>query len=629
MPAPTSMSSPRFGLRWRITLPFILLALGLSLGMVYLLGLTVNQEQQSRYLRQLTDSGQQAADAVVRLESDLLAVERLIANTEGMLSGVQQADSEALRAGTLPLVVNAGVDLVSILDAQGTSLLSVRRAPGGSAGEYSTLRGEGFYTSWPFVQRLLAGSSEPAIGDKQTGVHAVRIGEADVPVFFVGGPLRDAGGVLYGAVLVGHYLTNVVPELAAQAGASVSVYDQFDGRLLATSLEPDDPAAMTVPAETIEHAMAPRASGDPIRSLPVSGTEYTEVLTAFVARQGTEPLGVLGVSLPQVALAGQTSDDVLRVIGFSVAALILVVVTGLFISNSITRPIIAIADASAQVALGNLETRVAHQGSDELAVLARTFNQMIDDLQQRTLMDARSGPPVTLAPGQPEATPVAPPPPAAPTLAQPVGRSRGSVLALELRGFDEDEEAPEVLVRGLQECLAMVSAAVARHSGTLVRAGSTTMMALFGVPPAAAPPAVSALQATHTAMDILEGLQALNEARLDLGLGPLQAFVSVTTGDLVQGNLGAQGQSYTALLGDARSTAEGMLAIAREAGPASVLIGEETYRNLGPAQRQFIFGRFGRAQLRGVGREVGVHEVKDRVTRLVGPSAPDAWPPQG
>ena len=619
MPGSSSTPTPRLGLRWKITLPFILLALVLSLGMVYLLGLTVNQEQQARYLRQLTDGGQQAADAVVRVEGELLAVERLIANTEGVVDGVQRADSEALRAGILPLVVNAGADVVSILDAQGTSLLSIRRSPGASAGEYGTLRGEAFYTAWPFVQRLLTGSVDPAIGDKQTGVHALRIGESDALVFFVGGPVRDSDGTIYGAVLVGRYLASLMPVIAAQAGASVSIYDQFDGRLLASSLEPDDPAAMTVPPESIERAMAPRESGDPIRSLPVSGTEYTEVLTAFVARQGTEPLGVLGVALPLVALAGGTSDDVLRVIGFGVVALVLVVGTGLLISNSITRPIIAIADASAQVALGNLDTRVVHQGTDELGVLARTFNQMVDDLRQRTMTDARIPSPAT------ETTRSSAP--TGPTLAaatQAIGRSRGSVLAIELRGLDEGGEDAEVLVRGLQECLAMISTLVTQHSGVLARAGSTTMLAQFGVPPVPLPPAVSALQATHTALDIQDGLQAVNEARLERGLGPVQVYQAVATGDVVLGGLGAAGQAYPALMGEAPSAAEGMLAIAREAGPSTVLIGEETHRTLGSAQRQFVFGRFGRAQVRGLGREIGIHEVKDRLARLAEPPAPEA-----
>jgi class 3 adenylate cyclase len=63
-----------------------------------------------------------------------------------------------------------------------------------------------------------------------------------------------------------------------------------------------------------------------------------------------------------------------------------------------------------------------------------------------------------------------------------------------------------------------------------------------------------------------------------------------------------------------------MLAVAREAGPAAVLISEETYRSLGSAQRQFVFGRFGRAQVRGLAEDLGIHEVRDRLARLVEPS---------
>ncbi len=619
MPAPASVPTARFSLRWKITLPFILLALVLSLGMVYLLSRIAGQEQQDRYLRQLTDSGQQSADAVVRAESDLLAIERLIANTLGVLDGVQQADSEALRARVLPLVINAGVDVVSIVDAQGSSLLSVRRAPGGSPGEYSTQRSEAFFSSWPFVQRLLAGSADSAIGDKQTGVHAVRQGNQDLSVFFVGGPVRDTTGEVYGAVLVGRYLQALVPQLAEQAGASVSIYDQFDGRLLATSLEPEDTAALTLALDMIERAMAPGTEGDPIRSTTISGIGYTEVLTAFVARHGTEPLGVMGIALPQLALVGQSSQDLWQVIAFGAIALLLVVVAGLFISNNITRPIIAIADASAQVALGNLETRVVDRGTDEVAVLARTFNAMVDDLRQRTMVEVRSAPEPTL--------PALPPEPqedhAAAEPTQVVGRRKATVLGIELRGLGSLDEEPEVLLRELEACLRMIGEAAGRHGGSLARAGGTTVIVHFGLPPVVVPPAVSALQATHAGLEILDGVRTLNEGRVDRGMGPLQVSVAVATGDLIVGNVRVT-HAVPVLIGEALTAAEGMLAIAREAEPASMLVSEETYRSLGSAQRQFVFGRFGRAQVRGLRVELGIHEVRDRLARLVEPGSDEA-----
>jgi HAMP domain-containing protein len=616
MSPPVSKPTPRFSLRWKITLPFILLALLLSLGMVYLLSRIVGQDQQERFLVQITDSGQQAADAVVRIEDQLLATERLIANTQGIPEGVQQADSEALRALVLPLVVNADVDVVSVVDAQASSLLTVRRPPGGSAGEYTTQRGEAYFSTWPFVQRLLAGAADPAIGDKQTGMQSIRIDDQDIAVLFVGGPVRDASGTVHGAVLVGRYLEDLVSPVAAQAGANVSIYDQFDGRLLATSLEPEDPTALSVPLDTINRAMAPGTEGDPIRSISVSGTDYTEVLTAFVGRHGTEPLGVLGVALPTLSLAGRTSQDLWQLILFGAVALALVVIAGLVIANNITRPIIAIADASAQVALGNLETRVADRGTDEVAVLARTFNRMVDDLRQRTMVGERPGGEPTLPQVRPE--PMGEAAPSAPTLV--VGRRKATILAVELRGLGSLEEDPEVLIRELQACLSMIGEAAGRHAGALATAGGTTAIAYFGLPPAILPPAVSALQATHAGMEILDGVRSLNEARVERGMGPLQVSVVAATGDVVAGTIQI-GKGEPALLGEAMIAAEGMLAIARETGAAVLLISEETYRSLGSAQRQFVFGRFGRAQIRGLPGDLGVHEVKDRLSKLVEPGA--------
>jgi len=107
----------RFSLRWKITLPFIFLALILGLGAAYLVNQLLNQTEEFQFLRQLADSGKQTNDAVVRIEEELLRVERLIANTEGVAQAVALENSEDLRARVLPLVINAGVDFAVILDA--------------------------------------------------------------------------------------------------------------------------------------------------------------------------------------------------------------------------------------------------------------------------------------------------------------------------------------------------------------------------------------------------------------------------------------------------------------------------------------------------------------------------------
>ena len=159
-----------FSLRWKITLPYIFLALILGLGAVLLINRLFAEREQERFLLLLGDSGQQAADGVVRIERDLLEVERLVANTEGVLEAVTAEDAEGLRLLVLPVVVNAGMDMVVVVDDGGTSLVAMRHIPGAAEGEYETpLRGENFYARWPAVQTLLAGGPAGGREDGRTG----------------------------------------------------------------------------------------------------------------------------------------------------------------------------------------------------------------------------------------------------------------------------------------------------------------------------------------------------------------------------------------------------------------------------------------------------------------------------
>lgn len=107
MVKPSAAAHRQFSLRWKVTLPFMLLALAVGLGFVYLLARFLGQTSDERFVRQLADSGQQAADGVVRSENDLLRLERQIANTDGVGEAAANGDAEAVHTLVLPLVLNA------------------------------------------------------------------------------------------------------------------------------------------------------------------------------------------------------------------------------------------------------------------------------------------------------------------------------------------------------------------------------------------------------------------------------------------------------------------------------------------------------------------------------------------
>lgn len=370
----------RFSLRWKITLPFMLLALMLGLGATYLVSGFLATSAQERFLRQLSDSGQQAIDGIVRTEDELLGVERLVANTDGVFEAVQAEDAEDLRNRILPLVISSGADLVVVVNAEGISLLTVRQKPGGQKGEYETLRGEAYYADWESVQALLDSSAE---GDKRAGLETLALGEdGRTDVFLTGGPITTTQGQVLGAVLVGRYVDKLAVDLRAQTGATVSIYDAL-GSMVASSNESAAATEQALPSDTITYLTSGDEDQSPVRSLTIGGTPYGEVLTRLVARGGGDFLGFVGIALPEATVTSvRAGPDPSVVVALSALALLLVVIIGLLISNSITRPLVRMADASTAVATGDLEARVPVEGSDEISVLAGTFNRMVEGLRE-------------------------------------------------------------------------------------------------------------------------------------------------------------------------------------------------------------------------------------------------------
>jgi two-component system nitrogen regulation sensor histidine kinase NtrY len=66
---------------------------------------------------------------------------------------------------------------------------------------------------------------------------------------------------------------------------------------------------------------------------------------------------------------------------------------GIYLANSLTTPIRELAEATGQVAAGNLQVRLAGEGDDEIGMLVASFNKMTEDLlsNQGALREANEG----------------------------------------------------------------------------------------------------------------------------------------------------------------------------------------------------------------------------------------------
>ena len=58
---------------------------------------------------------------------------------------------------------------------------------------------------------------------------------------------------------------------------------------------------------------------------------------------------------------------------------------GVYLANSLTTPIKELAEATGQVAEGNLDVRLSGEGGDEIGLLVASFNKMTEDLRSNQL----------------------------------------------------------------------------------------------------------------------------------------------------------------------------------------------------------------------------------------------------
>ena len=611
-----SAASPRvrFSLLWRITLPFMLLAMILGFGATYLVNRLFSEDEGRRFERQLVNSGQQAADSVVRAEIDLLELERLIANTEGVADAAAAGSAEDLRVRVLPLVVNAGADVVAVLDERGTSLLTVRRRPEANAGDYDTLRGETYYSEWLFVQQVLAGLSDEVVGDKHAGMEPITLDGAERHVFFVAGPLFDSTQALKGAVLVGEYLDGLVATVEDEAGANISIYSLSSGQALSSTLE-GDLSLLNLTAEELAGVGEVGEASSPVRSVLVAQSEYWEVLTPLVVREQTVTLGEMGVSLLRVPLQSRPGGDLSNVLRFGVVGLVLTVLIGLLLSNSITRPLTRLVEASAKVAMGNLEAQVPERGTDEIGVLAKTFNQMVEGLREGSIYRDLLGRTVT-----PEVRDQLRTAFSDGSLILKGQNAEATILFADFRGYTSmaENSDPALVMKTLNDYFSGVVPIISLHGGVVNKFDGDSVMAFFGILPRYLPPRVSALQATHAGLAMLEHIHRVNRERQAAGQPSFQMGIGISTGTVIAGGLGSEDRVHYTVVGDTVNTAQRIQQITRELGGTALVISEPTYRKLGAVRNQFQFGRKGQAQLKGKQQEVMVYEVLARKTRLVG-----------
>jgi two-component system NtrC family sensor kinase len=209
-----------------------------------------------------------------------------------------------------------------------------------------------------------------------------REGTAGLTVTAVAPVLSD-GGALEGAVIVGHLLNNdftLVDRIKEVAGVDTVTIFFGDLRVSTNVLDLHG-----------ERAVGTRLSQQVRDVVLVEGVGFTGpayvVKENFITRY--EPLrdyrgdivGILYVGARQATFESLVSAFDIRILVIALGSTLLAVMIAIPISRSMTRPVETLAQATEKVAQGDRTVTVPVGGIGELAVLARSFNSMVETLR--------------------------------------------------------------------------------------------------------------------------------------------------------------------------------------------------------------------------------------------------------
>ncbi len=606
-PAPAAASRPRvrMPMRFKITLPYMILALLVATVGAYLVSQVVLDTIEERFTNQLIEAGKLTNDWMVREEDRLLETLRLLAYVETMPEAVAAADADQLLRLALPLAVNSQEDAIEILDTRGTSLLSLRHTPAGNVEDYTASRGEAIYSQWPFVQKVLE-RQVTNNRDKFGGLARAPWGD----YLYIAGPIVDEQGNWLGVILVGKSLPNLVRQIRADTLAHVTIYD-FNGRHLASTLILPEARSAAFTPELVDDILARRDSATMIRPLALASIDYSEIIGPWQVRRfvgSQEPgadnvVGLLGAALPEAFLVNPSQVTRIQIFSMTTLAFLAVIILGLYLANRITRPLLQVVEASTKVAQGNLDVQVRSTGNDEIAVLAYSFNQMVTDLREGSLYRDLLG--RTVSPEVREQL--------RRSFAEGDLRLEGqealaTVLITDIQGFTTLSEAKDstTILNWLNEYFGEVVPVITRYGGVVSKFEGDSVLAFFGILPRPLPTQESAYQACRAAMDILEAVKQLNQRRVNRGEAPFIVGIGINTGPVTAGALGTTDRLHYTIIGDTVNTTSRLEGITRQLGQVNATI---------ISQHTLFALRDRRHKFRLV--PMGTHTVKGKVEQLL------------
>jgi signal transduction histidine kinase len=363
-------------IRFKVILPYLLLTLLVAATGAYVVTRLVSNSLDERLKNQLIAAGRVVSDAVTKQEQKHVEPLRLIIFTRGFAEALARGDNEQVSSLAAPVAAGTSGESVFVFNAQGQESSHLIQQSDGSMQNVSRT---GHASTLPIVDELLK-ENNPDSPPKRV----IAIDPVDGRYYhFTALPVVSADEVV-GVVVVGTSLNTLMPVLKSTSLADVILYDESGHSIASTFDSQSDlyQPTISIPVDQY-HSIINSNKIVEGKNLEIGSRSYSLVYGPL--QVGNDRLAVFSVALSSDFVAEAESTNRWTYAVLYGGAMLAVIVIGILVSRLIIVPLLKLVRTSRAIAGGDLTKRTEIKSKDEIGVLANTFDEMTDNLQQRTL----------------------------------------------------------------------------------------------------------------------------------------------------------------------------------------------------------------------------------------------------